>query len=378
MSIPDSEIVRMNYWELKDYDGDYVLLPINFVIQTDYHLLPLPDKIVPVFIGLCLIATEELTFEVTTYLKRYEPIGCRDEQTMLLLRRHGVAAYLAGCVTATLPRRLEHDRGGRRIFVVDLSDEIKAALPKHVLNSAEKITHIFKGEQYDDIDFVFETAREVLRRYREEARMVIASRLHALSPCIAMGIPTVGLFSNITPRHGWIDKLTPLYTLDNIDKIDWDVRALDYEESKRRMIDVCIRRIGEAHAKYDELLSLSAFFENRTRAAIDSFYYNRVKELPFAPDEAFSYIIWGCGQIGLRTVKVMRECFPNARLIGAIDTYSNAKNFVGLPVERPECIAKKYMDAFCVITNYSGESFVKEFLARIGKDDFASFASVNG
>lgn len=382
MNIPAEEIVLIDFSELQTYEGEYVLLPINFLFQTDYHNIPFSNKIVPCFVGLSLFATEYPTPPVLEYLRRYEPIGCRDEQTLNLLREHAIDAYLAGCMSATLPLRENLSTFGqtasKRVLLVDLSDEIKRALPKFITDGAEEITHILTGERLEDTKFAFEETRRLLQKYRDEAGLVITSRLHCLSPCMATGIPTVGLFADITPRMAWLDKLIPLHTIDDIDKIDWNVRALEYESVKERMIDVCISRIRETYSKYNDLLSLSAFFEDRERTESDQFLRSRARALNRQADERFDYVIWGCGQIGLRTVKVMREFYPNARLIGAIDTYSKAKKFSGLPVERPECLREKYMSTLCLITMYSGEGFAKDFMARIGKKNYCSFASVNG
>ncbi|MHB9292886.1 hypothetical protein Holit_01999 [Hollandina sp. SP2] len=39
------------------------------------------------------------------YLKKHEPIGCRDYGTVKLLGKYGINAYFSGCLTLTLGRK---------------------------------------------------------------------------------------------------------------------------------------------------------------------------------------------------------------------------------------------------------------------------------
>ena len=36
--------------------------------------------------------------------KRFEPIGCRDENTVKILKEKGIAAYFSSCLTTTFKR----------------------------------------------------------------------------------------------------------------------------------------------------------------------------------------------------------------------------------------------------------------------------------
>ena len=102
------------------------------------------------------------------------------------------------------------------------------------------------------------------------------------------------------------------------------------------------------------------------------------RKLPFEKNQTADYILWGAGQIGKEIVRVMKEVFPGIKLQSVIDSYSCGKNFLGIPIEPPDAIIKKYMNTFLIIATYSGERFVRDYLAEIGKSDFISFASVNG
>ena len=106
MGIAREDIVYINFYEMKDYDGEYVVLPINFQLELELfgkNMLQISDRIIPVFLGLSL-PDINLKEEHIQYLKKYQPIGCRDERTMRTLRERGCDAYIGGCIVATLDR----------------------------------------------------------------------------------------------------------------------------------------------------------------------------------------------------------------------------------------------------------------------------------
>ena len=104
MGIPEEDIVEINFYEMDQYDGEPVILPINFRLMIDYpqwNIVDWSPKIVPVFLGASLVTTN-MTEECKQKLKQYEPIGCRDEATYNMLTEMGINAYIASCITLTL------------------------------------------------------------------------------------------------------------------------------------------------------------------------------------------------------------------------------------------------------------------------------------
>ena len=91
MGIDRNEIVRIDFYDLNTYSGEYVLLPINYPFygyKDDMSITMFSPKIIPVFLGLSLMCADFKEAELN-YLKRFEPIGCRDEYTMTELRKKG-------------------------------------------------------------------------------------------------------------------------------------------------------------------------------------------------------------------------------------------------------------------------------------------------
>ena len=58
------------------------------------------DNIVPIFVSFHLNKTEYLT-KFDKLFKKYQPIGCRDWDTVILLRSNGVESFFSGCLTMT-------------------------------------------------------------------------------------------------------------------------------------------------------------------------------------------------------------------------------------------------------------------------------------
>ena len=61
MGVKEEDIVRIEYYDLLDYDGEYVVLPINFIFNNPYYgerELLLSSRIIPVFLGINCMMNE--------------------------------------------------------------------------------------------------------------------------------------------------------------------------------------------------------------------------------------------------------------------------------------------------------------------------------
>ena len=244
--IDKKDIININASEMKNYSGEYVLCPI-FGYASHYkrfNQLPPSDKIIPIYIGFDM--SDPTCDDIISSLIKYEPIGCRDEATMELLRSKGVKAYITGCVTTVLPKRNDKLKNGK-VFLVDIPHELKEYIPKEYLKNAVEVSHEHElgHSQMTEQDRVTieNDAKEILKRYKEEASLVITSRLHAASPCVAMGIPTIVAINNIDRRFSFIDKLIPIYDSNHFDKIDWNPRPVEMEGIKKQIISLFCDRL---------------------------------------------------------------------------------------------------------------------------------------
>lgn len=111
------------------------------------------------------------------------PAGCRDTDTMDLLRAQGIEAEFSGCVTQTLAT-YEGKRSGK--FAVD------APVPN---SSWKPMTHRHIALATLDATGRLAMATGVLDCYRT-AEKIVTSRLHAYLPAEAMGVPVVKFVQN--------------------------------------------------------------------------------------------------------------------------------------------------------------------------------------
>ena len=91
--------------KLKDYDGTRCRMIMNGWYMHHPEQWPPSEKIDPLFVAFHINVSAKdamLSEESISYLKKHEPIGCRDFYTRDMLREKGVDAYFSACLTLTL------------------------------------------------------------------------------------------------------------------------------------------------------------------------------------------------------------------------------------------------------------------------------------
>ncbi|RZI85837.1 MAG: polysaccharide pyruvyl transferase family protein [Rubrivivax sp.] len=136
-------------------------------------------------------------------LKRLAPIGCRDMLTYEFLCKHGVDAYFSGCLTTTIrPSKIE--RRPTKIYLLDASHASIGLLPKEYRSlPVESLSHLLPhpaGRVYTHEE-MFALAQERLDLYYRDAAVVITTRIHALMPCVAMGVPALWVERRLLDRR---------------------------------------------------------------------------------------------------------------------------------------------------------------------------------
>lgn len=383
MGIPEEEIIEISINDIMTWDGEYVILPININLSYNWciNIFPLPPKIIPVFLGFSYFSAEKFPDNLVNYFNRYSPIGCRDEATMKLFRSQGIEAYLFGCITAVLPRRNSSIQGTKTFFV-DAPNSLKPFIPKSILENSENVifsSHIYYGDAFLDINYTKEVCENLLKQYCTEAKLIVTSRLHCMSPCIAMGIPTIAVPENCSPRLGWIEKYIPIFSPERYNQIDWNPTPTNQEMIKEKLISFAIQRIQQTYEKFSFPYQISEFYEQREKSEYGNFYKLALKKLPNTLSEDFTYIIWGTGQIGINAYQVISETYPKSRMVLAVDSFCTG-SFFGIEIEKPEEILH-YPDAYVFIATYSGEKCAKDKLENYGKilyRDYMSLATKTG
>jgi hypothetical protein len=187
------------------------------------------------------------------YLKKNEPIGCRDQITMNRLKENGITSFYSKCLTLTFPKRTLDPKDGWNILV----DAQHLPIPDKILSRSINLSHKVPNNLPEKMKFIY--ARYLLNLYKENARLVITTRLHCALPCIAMGIPVVffgdendyrisilkdlGLEINhiklkdkkdyaAQTKHDLIFNYS-----DFQQKVNWNPVPLEFEDEKKKMIN---------------------------------------------------------------------------------------------------------------------------------------------
>ncbi len=337
MGIQDDQIVEINKYSLNDYEGPYLLLPMsNFCALDTPGMFPLSQKIIPVYISFHL-ANKEVPECYVAHFKKYEPIGCRDRYTLENMRAHGIEAYLSGCITATLSKRSNNKR--HRIFFVDTPDSLEPYIPDEIKDKVEYLSHV---DHYKNIPLLEEeladiqtTAENRLELYREEAALVVTSRLHCASPCIAMGIPTIMVHNLYHYTFMAVDRFVPVYVKDNFSEIDWNPKSVNYEEIKKKIYQLFIDRIRSVYNQYKDFVMVTEFYGDQKIDLKENGYSSLVRNA--VGENKIKCAIWGANMHATAVMESLEKEYLHYEIVDIIDEYKEG-TFHGYRLRKSTCV----------------------------------------
>lgn len=228
---------------LRSYNGDACKVIMNGWYMHHPEQWPPSDKIIPLYVAVhfnSLAIKNLLADENIAYLKKHEPIGCRDMYTTDLLKSKGVDAYFSGCMTLTLGEKYRSEIKEDKCYFVDpyfvthwslysviyniiylllhwkpiskisakhpdsktglrkkmiittFYREYKKFFSRETLVNAEYIC-----QQNKDYKVNFPTDKErlaeaerLVQKYAK-AKLVVTSRIHCALPCLGLGTPVI-------------------------------------------------------------------------------------------------------------------------------------------------------------------------------------------
>ena len=223
------EIDRDN---LNNYFGEKIKLIINGWFMEKPNNWPPSNKIIPFFISFHInpiIKSFILNKNGVEYLKKHEPIGCRDLYTKLILEKKGIRAYFSGCLTLTLNRKKLKIKNTfkKGILVINLIDRIlpeflffkdpslknlfndsiqliKYPYKKIIYTISKRRINIFLDNQDKEIKYLSQIIdvkkTSVLKREKlayeqlyaiANSELVLTSRIHSALPSVALQVPTI-------------------------------------------------------------------------------------------------------------------------------------------------------------------------------------------
>ena len=266
---------------LKSYDGGRCKLIMNGWFTRGVDEFPPSDKIVPLITSFHITPSAiegMLTSDGIAYLKRHEPIGCRDHATKRLLISKGVDAYFSSCLTLTLGKSYKSNPRKNNILFVDpvipnaeeslgrllrmprmwlnllanlipsfiigkklkkncdfIDDGLKGWVKAFVYASlfykgyrpcfsvktlmrADYASHRVKWRRVDlncVDEWFMHKADEVLRRYGQYS-LVVTSRIHCALPCLAMGVRVLFVHDREERENGRMSLCTDAGRLEGL------------------------------------------------------------------------------------------------------------------------------------------------------------------
>ncbi len=371
MGIAKDNIIDINFADMQYYDGEEVILPMAGYGShyKRFNQLPTSEKIIPFFIGFEM--SDPMCDDIIPYLQRYEPIGCRDEATMCLLQSKGVKAYTSGCLTITLTKRTEEPKEPK-VFFVDISSKLEEYIPDNLRKNCEYIKHEGELETVpmteEERQKIEELAANVLNKYRNEASLVVTSRLHAAAPCIALGIPVIIAIDNIDRRFSWLDKLVPIYDSEHYGEIDWNAKACDCEWIKDKIFEVFRDNINALRSRMN-MNVINNYWNERVKAEYDGKLRKKLSGLRkrYNAEDEFTYLIWGAGVHGKLAYTMMKDYFPKAHMVVCVDKYVEGAFFDGI-ICKPQDVFQ-YKSDYALITSHLGRFEAVEALNKMGMEN---------
>jgi Polysaccharide pyruvyl transferase len=231
----------------------HLLFMNGWFSRTPERCLPAPANIVPAFIGFHITNSHNaqnilLNGQRLKYLRKQGTIGARDRGTAKMLTDAGIESFVSKCPTLTFEQRKISPLNGK-VILVDINPiYVPEALAKNAIRIKQEVSYIFSSAAK------YQLAMELLEFYRDNARLIVTTRLHCALPCLALGIPVVffgrsedyrlallqdvGL--NINPllklkKRGIRSYTTNYYYRHKMRDIDWNPKPLNVDEHKQKL-----------------------------------------------------------------------------------------------------------------------------------------------
>ncbi|KAB1946457.1 polysaccharide pyruvyl transferase family protein [Brevibacterium linens] len=141
--------------------------------------IPFHPNLRPILLSVFVRYPEMLTPEAVAYLKKYGPVGCRDWQSVAVLRAVGVPAFFSGCLTTTVDTLFPTPSPDRRsgTLRVDWTKDNKGPKKKQTVTA-------IRDKSFPEN---LELARNWVADYAYKYKQVLTSRLHANLPARSVG-----------------------------------------------------------------------------------------------------------------------------------------------------------------------------------------------
>lgn len=371
MGINEEDLITCYPYELNEYQGEYCLLPINvYALNIDYSY-----RILPVFLGLTLGGGYRLSQKNINLLRRFSPVGCRDERTMRRLIDNGIDAYMQGCLVATFPKRPILD-SQKKVFFVNPEKGIEKFIPNELLLNCEFVSHDYytTDEKLYQDGGLYHLGEKFIEKYSTEAKLVITSKYHSAILCLALGIPVIVVIENNYYKYSWLEKYIPIYEPKDYPNINWNPQAVCIPDAEKElMLQIARKRIQDTYEKYVDIYKLSEMRERPDIEYFDDIFYGNyaieyVKK-NWSKDIKVEYAFWGATDTSRKLNDFIADDYPGAHLKKVFDWSVRVeveyKDGVFIPESLDNISSEENKNLFIFVTGNSASEAAKDLFTKL-------------
>lgn len=165
--------------------------------------IPFHPNLRPILLSVFVRYPEMLSDDAIAYLKKYGPVGCRDWQSVALLRAVGVPAFFSGCITTTIDTLFPDAEQDKRDGTVRIDWAGGGRGP-----SKKQTVTAIRDYSFDDN---LRLARNWVSDYAYRYAKVLTSRLHANLPARSVGAEV-----EFVPKNKSDSRFGGLYGIDDV------------------------------------------------------------------------------------------------------------------------------------------------------------------
>ncbi len=128
------------------------------------------------------------------YLKKYEPIGCRDYYTQDRFDELGIKNYFSGCITLTLKKRDLPKPEREYVVLVGVDKKVEKRVRKVLEGTDIDLIILSPTRPEPSTNLSWQARKEEVEKYLgiyQNAKCVLTFRLHCALPCLALETPVL-------------------------------------------------------------------------------------------------------------------------------------------------------------------------------------------
>ena len=144
--LPSVDIMLERETDLKDYNNNPIRMIMNGWYMNHPENWPPSELITPLFVALHINKCglpDFLNQKSISYLKKHQPIGCRDTNSVNLLQSKGVEAYFTGCLTLTLGYKYHSKKKRDKVYIVEPHSANAGLIANHKVISLKTFIYLF-------------------------------------------------------------------------------------------------------------------------------------------------------------------------------------------------------------------------------------------